>query len=305
MVYGRGFKSRQLHHYTPQTRQILVMVEEINIRLGSALRLFVCALVALAFGGCSITHAYRVADAQRVDLSQMVSELGDVPLVLVGEQHDDMDHHELQLRLIELMQQQGRPLAIGLEMFEIQHQGALDAWVAGRLPEGAFIPVYQANWRNLSWGFYRAIFVYARDQRIPLVALNAPRDTVQKVARHGLTTLSESDLKAMPPGVGAPLDNRYLSSVTDNMGAIPGHNVQANRYIPQAQALRNRVMAQTARHYLAAHPQTRLVVLTGGLHAWRQGGIPAELQGLAHKVILPPMSGMDVMNLESADYVLD
>jgi len=261
-------------------------------------------LGVFALLGCSITHAYRVADTQRVDIAQMVSELADTPLVLIGEQHDDMAHHELQLEVIALMQQQGRPLAIGLEMFEIQHQGALDAWVAGRLPEGAFIPVYQANWRNLSWGFYRAIFVYARDHRIPMVALNAPRDLVQKVAGQGLSALSEVDLKSMPAGIDTPMDASHLSSVA-GFGAIPGHNPQATHFIVQAQVLRNRVMAQTALHYLAAHPKARLVVLTGGLHAWRRGGIPAELEGQAHRVILPPMSGMDVTNPNSADYVLD
>jgi len=265
-----------------------------------------CAVLLLALGGCSITHAYRVADGQRVDVAQMVTELGDAPLVLVGEEHDDMTHHELQLDVLALLHQQGRPLAIGLEMFEIQHQGALDAWVAGRLPEGAFIPVYQANWRNLSWGFYRAIFVFARDRRIPMVALNAPRDLVQKVARHGLTALSDADLKALPTGVNAPLKAEQLASGTD-YGAIAGHSPQATRYIAEAQVLRNRVMAQSARRYLAQNPQARLVVLTGGLHAWRQGGIPAELNGLPHKVILPPMSGMNLMDPAgtSADYVLD
>ena len=50
-----------------------------------------------------------------------------------------------------------------------------------------------------------------------------------------------------------------------------------------------------------------MVVLTGGLHAWRQGGIPAELEGLEHKVILPPMAGISLMNRtgSSTDYVLD
>lgn len=273
---------------------------------GWALRGAACVLCLLALSGCSITHAFRVTDGQRIAVAQMVAELGTAPLVLIGEQHDDMAHHELQLEVIQLMQQSARPLAIGLEMFEIQHQGALDAWVAGRLPEGAFIPVYQANWRNLSWGYYRAIFIFARDQRIPLVALNAPKNIVQTVARQGLSALSTTDLKALPAGVGAPLTANQVDAAAD-YGPIHGHNPQATRYIAEAQVLRNRVMARSALRYLAQHPQARMVVLTGGLHAWRQGGIPAELEGLAHHVILPPMSGMNLMDRSgsSADYVLD
>jgi len=265
-----------------------------------------CALLLLVLGGCSITHAYRVADGKRVDLAQMVNELGDVPLVLVGEQHDDMAHHQLQLEVIARLQHQSRPLVIGLEMFEIQHQNALDAWVAGRLPEGAFIPVYQTNWRNLSWGFYRAIFVFARDHHIPMLALNAPRELVQKVARYGLAALSEADLKALPANSNAPLKAGQLVDGVD-YGSIVGHRPQVARYIAEAQVLRNRVMAQSAKRYLTQRPEARVVVLTGGLHAWRQGGIPAELDGMPHKVILPPMAGMDLMERSgtSADYVLD
>lgn len=275
-----------------------------SFRVYGLQRYGLCALLLLALSGCSITHAYRVADGQRIDVTRMVEELGDVPLVLVGEEHDDMAHHELQLDVITRLHQQGRPLAIGLEMFETPHQGALDAWVAGRLPERAFIPVYQVNWRNLSWAYYRDLFVYARDQRIPLVALNAPRDLVQKVARLGFAALSDADLKTLPADVNVALT---VNPMGTNAGFMPGHNPQATRYMAQAQALRNRVMAHSARRYLQEHPQTRLVVLTGGLHAWREGGIPAELGDLPHAVILPPMSGLNLMerNRRSADYVLD
>lgn len=271
-----------------------------------ALRGASCVLCLLALSACSITHAYRVIDGQRIKVAQMVAELGTTPVVLLGEEHDDMAHHELQLDVIQQMHQGPQPLAIGLEMFEIQHQAALDAWVAGRLPEGAFIPVYQANWRNLSWGYYRAIFIFAREQRIPLIALNAPKNMVQTVAKQGLSGLSDADLRALPGGVNAPLRADEARAATA-YGPIHGHNTHATRFIAQAQVFRNRVMAKGIVRYLSQHPQARMAVLTGGLHAWRQGGIPAELEELAHTVILPPMAGMHLMDRSgsSADYVLD
>lgn len=263
-------------------------------------------VLLLGVAGCSITHAIRVENGQRIPIEQVIAEVCNSPVVFVGERHDVVSHHELQLEIIKGMHKIGKPLAIGVEMFEIQNQPALDSWIAGKTTEDTFVQVYQANWRNLYWGLYRDIFLYARDNGIPMVALNAPQPIVQKVARQGFTVLSISDLHVLPAGSTVPIRDEDIQFMTSY---YPGHGKDsaAFRHLGEAQVLRNRVMAKSIVRYLAQHPDFGMVVLTGGAHAWGKGGIPNELGKLPYKVILPPFPGIDIEDPATggADYLLD
>lgn len=263
-------------------------------------------LYFFALASCSITHAIRTENNQRIDVEQMIAEVRDAPLLFVGERHDSTAHHVLQLDVIKGLQQTGRPLAIGIEMFEIQNQAALDAWIARKTSEAEFVRIYQANWRNLSWWLYRDIFVFARDHGIAMIALNAPREIVQKVARQGFAGLSSSDLLGLPPESTRPIRDDDVDFMTRY---FPGHGRDgaAAYHLAEAQVLRNRVMAKGILRYLGRHPDSRLLVLTGGVHAWGKGGIPGELGGQPYKIIVPPIPGLEVGAgaTAGADYLLD
>jgi uncharacterized iron-regulated protein len=261
-------------------------------------------LVTLA--GCSINHAIRIENGQRIGIEQMIAEVRDAPVVFVGERHDMASHHELQLEVIKGLHKKGKPLAIGVEMFEIDSQPALDDWIAGKTPEDKFVRIYQENWRNLNWGLYQDIFLFARDNGIPMVALNPPQQIVQKVAQQGFSALSAAELRALPADSTAPLSEESIQFMTTFYPAH-GKNGAAFRHICEAQALRNRVMARGIQRYLAHHPGVAMVVLAGGAHAWGKGGIPGELGQVPYKVILPPFPGIDLDDpqLAGADYLLD
>ncbi len=272
----------------------------------SLLRAFWLILL-LAVTGCSITHAIRIKDGQRIGVEQMIAEVRNAPVILVGERHDDASHHELQLDVIKGLQKNWKHLAIGVEMFEIDSQPALDDWIAGKTREEQFVRVYQANWRNLNWGLYRDIFLFARDHGIPMAALNAPYRIVEKVARQGFSALSIAELRALPAESTGPVSDENLRFMTAYF-PMHGRNGEAFRYLCEAQALRNRVMAKEILLYLARHPGSHMVVLTGGGHVWGKGGIPAELGKLPYKVILPPLPGIDSDDPgmgRRADYLLD
>lgn len=62
-----------------------------------------------------------IADAVRQDV------------VLLGEQHDDEDHHRWQLQMLSALHAQRPDMVIGFEMFPRRVQPVLDQWVAGAL----------------------------------------------------------------------------------------------------------------------------------------------------------------------------
>jgi uncharacterized iron-regulated protein len=264
-------------------------------------------LVMLLFlPGCSITRAMRVEDRTTVDIRTMIDEVSAVPVVFVGERHDAAEHHKLQLEVLKGLKANGKSLAIGMEMFEGSSQKALDAWSAGKAPTYAFVKVYQWNWRNVPYSLYEDIFDFARDNHIPIVALNAPRVIVEKVSRQGLNSLTNDERKQLPPGADAEVSDAYLEFIRLSYGAHAG-NSDHFRHICEAQMLRNRVMASRIRDYHHLHPESVMLVIAGGGHARAKGGIPAELGNLLFKIILPPVPGFgsESISTEDTDYLLE
>jgi len=271
-------------------------------RLSRAATLF-CVLLTLS--GCSITHVMRVQNRQVIGVDIMIGELR-APVVLVGENHEEAAHHKLQLKVVKQLQARGEQVAIGMEMFEASSQQTLDAWSAGKVPEESFRKVFQLSWRNIPWELYEDILLFARDNKIPIVALNAPRGVVQKVAKFGVASLTTNDIGDLPPGLDLTISDAYLQFI---QSAYSSHGRSGDdfRNICEAQMIRNRVMARRIGDYVLLHPERTMVVLAGGGHARERGGIPAELGELRHRVILPNMPGLDRRNVTrgDADYLLE
>jgi uncharacterized iron-regulated protein len=260
----------------------------------------------LTLTGCSITHVMRVEDHQVIGVESMIDELHNAPVILVGERHDAPSHHTLQLDIIKGLQAKGIPLALGMEMFETPSQQTLDAWISGMATEEVLRKVYESNWRNIPWDLYSDILWYARDNKIPLIALNAPRGIVQMISQHGASALGKEALLQLRSGINLQVSDDYLDFI-GSAYPVHGRSGQAFRYICEAQMLRNRVMARRVSDYLALHPERTVVVIAGGGHAREKGGIPAELGKLQHRIVLPSVPGMDAetVSKEDADYLME
>jgi uncharacterized iron-regulated protein len=133
---------------------------------------------------------------------QLVSRLAGVRLLLVGEEHTNIEIHRIQARIIEALHAAGRRLLIGLEMYPYTEQRWLDDWTNGSLTEDDFIrrSRWYDNW-GYNWDYYRDIFLFARDHRIPMYALNAPREVVSAVRRKGFANLTPEEAAHIPKDI--------------------------------------------------------------------------------------------------------
>jgi uncharacterized iron-regulated protein len=106
--------------------------------------------------------------------------------VLLGEQHDEPDHHQWQLQTLSALHAVRPVTAIGFESFPRRIQPVLDAWVAGELSPKQFLE--RSEWEKV-WSFpaelYMPIFEFARVNRIPMVALNVERSLTKAVSDKG------------------------------------------------------------------------------------------------------------------------
>jgi len=109
----------------------------------------------------------------------MIRELKPIPFILVGESHGSLPAHELQARILRALYEQDARLAVGLEMVAATRQEILTRWSLGELTDEEFLrgSKWYSAW-GFHFGYYRPILAFAKENRIPLYALDTPQEFV-------------------------------------------------------------------------------------------------------------------------------
>ncbi|HBA88081.1 MAG TPA: hypothetical protein DCZ75_08885 [Geobacter sp.] len=272
-----------------------------------AARLFlIVALSVVLQGEASAAAGFaRMSDRQNVNFSQLASDAERADVVLIGEVHDNKAHHDLQAAVIRSLLAKKIPIAIGFETMQAESQKQLDDWTQGRVSEEDFKKVFAANW-TYDWNLYRDIFILARDNRIPLIALNLPKEIVKKVSRKGYQSLSEQERKNLPKGTTCDLNNPHTEFLKKSFKEL-FQNVASGRifsYFCEAQTLRNSGMASNIKEYTLKHPERKFIALAGIWHAVKNA-IPEQLERNGSKltslVILPEIAELRRENATAAE----
>jgi uncharacterized iron-regulated protein len=268
-------------------------------------------LAALSFfylfgGGCSKDDVLRLKDEKTIHWDQMIQEIKGSKIVLVGELHDEPKHHEYQLRIIEALHNQGSSLAIGLEMFRANNQASLDRWVGGNLSLEQFLPIYSANWPN-PWSLYQDIFLFSKEMKVPLIGLNVPPEIPAKVVSKGFSSLSQDEIRQLPPGITCNVDETYMGYIKRIFPSRPSGNEFV--HYCEAQLVWDNAMALHTVNYLETHPGATVIILTGWDHAWKRA-IPRQIDRLNRQytfsVILPELvkTERDIITAADADFLI-
>jgi uncharacterized iron-regulated protein len=213
-------------------------------------------------------------------IAALLDAIEDSKVVMIGETHDRYDHHLNQLAVIQGLHERGVPLAVGMEAFQRPFQAHLDAFVAGRIDEPALLErtEWDRRWR-FDPGLYRDILNYVRAHRIPLVALNAPVETVHQVSMGGIEGLDAEQRTLFPPNIelAAGPYRRQLETVFSLHADMPPERLE--RFL-QVQYVWDQTMARSAADYLADNPERTMVVLAGSGHLLHDDAIPKRLRRL-------------------------
>lgn len=226
-----------------------------------------------------------------IALPTLLKNLAATRVVLLGERHDDADHHRWQLQVIAALHAQQPNLVIGMEMLPRRAQPVLDQWVAGQLTESDLLT--RTEWARV-WGFdasmYLPILHFARLNRIPVAAVNVDRAIVSEVGAKGLAAVPEEQRE----GVGAPAAARRayrdrLEQVFREHGSSSDGAAAFDRFV-QAQLFWDRGFAEGLAA-AAKRPGDPLVVgIMGSGHLAHGDGVPHQLADLGFPgsaVLLP------------------
>jgi uncharacterized iron-regulated protein len=249
---------------------------------------------------------YDLNQGRETVISEVIPSLMQNRIILVGEHHSNLSHHQAQVSVIRTLKESGARVAVGLEMFRSDSQRALDRWVAGEVGEEEFQEIFYDNW-GYSWENYRVIFDYAREQKIPLIGLNVSRDITRQVASRGFQSLNDEQ-KSKLSNISCRVDKAYMDYIKKAFGGH-AHGKLDFTYFCEAQLVWDTVMAINALNYLDKNPDAVAVVLTGTGHA-QKSAIPRQIRQrskISTAVILPEVKGIidpQTVAETEADYIM-
>lgn len=251
-------------------------------------------------GGTTANHPYgdpsdlpenaivHVPTGIGVTVDQMMEVISASRVIYIGETHDNLEAHRVQLEVIaRLAQRNPGKIAVGMEMFRHSAQSDLDRWHQGALSEKTFRILFRRNW-GPSYNLYRPIFDHLKQHGIPLLALKSSR-YMEDLFRTG----DPPPWPARFPKIDAD-DALHRAQ---SLAIFGGHQDDAkNLEKPYRMLLLwEETMAQTVSDFLrrADRKDWKLVVLAGGFHVQYGFGIPKRaFRRLPHaySIVLPTVT---------------
>ena len=219
----------------------------------------------------------HLATGRLLSEDELFAHLAHFRVVYVGESHDSLDDHAVQLQILTEMNQRfpGR-VALGMEMLRRPAQADVDRFLAGELTEKEFLRVWQKNWGPRSFPYYRDILTYCQQNDIPILALNAGRDLDGALRTGPIESLEPEFAERLPE---LDLSDPYYRATMESF--FKGHEGGSNQVevFNRIQVLRDETMADTAAEFLRSPEgaDKRLVVFAGGNHVRYGYGIPRRL----------------------------
>ncbi|KAA0969869.1 ChaN family lipoprotein [Pseudomonas sp. ANT_H12B] len=228
---------------------------------------------------------------QTLTAQELIVRLAKPSRLIVGEQHDNHDHHELQLWLLQSLGERRPQGSLLLEMLTPDQQVRVDDVRKASTPP-ADLPgalAWQSGW---DWNLYGPIMRFALAEPSPLLAAN-------------LDTLEVRTFYANPPTLSgtrtnaASVKDELLEQINDShCGLLPTSQMPAMLAVQQQ---RDRRMAER----LLAAP-TPSLLFAGGYHARKDVGVPIHVLDLgepgAPMVLMLAQQGGEV-TAAMADYV--
>jgi len=221
---------------------------------------------------------FSAREGRAIPFSQMIREMAACRFVYLGESHNSLPMHSIQARVIRALKEKGVSPVVGLEMFPVTEQEVLTKWSLGILDEDEFLEEsrWYVHW-NFHFGYYREIFLLAKELSLPVYALNVPRDIISSIRIRGWDALSEEEKALVPEPDLSHEEHRRLIRTVFEATEIP-HQMKgaglnkAFEGLYRAQSAWDETMARYA--IRAAKKEDRpVVVLAGSGHLLYNLGI--------------------------------
>jgi len=203
-------------------------------------------------------------EGQQLTPRQLLAELAAAERILVGERHDNPDHHALQLWLLQALAQQREQGSLLLEMLDPVQQPRVEAVKAsiakGDWPED--LPAELGWQKGWDWSLYGPLVKHALAQPYPLLQANLDRDEISAIYRQRPEVTG-------PPAAAEVQQALFEQIRRSHCDMLPEAQLPAMLAVQQQ---RDRRMAER----LQAAPAPAML-LAGVFHVRRDVGVPLHL----------------------------
>jgi uncharacterized iron-regulated protein len=229
--------------------------------------------------------------------------LADARIVLLGEQHDNPDHHQLQAFVLQRMSDIGRRPVMVFEMVDRDGQQAVDACRTARRCSAADLAA-AAEWNERGWPdwrIYAPVLSRVADEDLLVVAGGLGRDQIRAVVKSGNDALDPELRKRLDLDTKLPRKTRD-AMVEEIRVSHCGHPPRSliNGMVT-AQRLKDAFMAS---QLAATQISGTTVLIAGNGHTRNDWGVPSHLRRMAPTAARLSIALVEVRDeiMEPADY---
>jgi uncharacterized iron-regulated protein len=220
---------------------------------------------------------WDVAQNRFVTMDALAAAVSTARFALLGERHDQAEHHQFQAWLLRRMVESGRRPAVAFEMLDTTQAPALARHLAASPRDAAglgdAVGWGASGWP--AWRLYQPIAESALAAGLPIVAANLPPTVARAVARGDLNGLDPALVRRHALDRPAPAQAEMEEEIrAAHCGALGNALVSG---MVTAQRARDAEMAER----LVAGQRDGAVLIAGAGHVRTDRGVPRALAALA------------------------
>lgn len=204
-----------------------------------------------------------------IDEATLFSRISAANVLLLGETHDNPQHHDNQQKLLKARIGSGMRPALVMEQMDAESQSALDQALAGSDRDNVLKSVTGLIKFN-DWQFYSPLLAIAIDNKLPVIAANIPRQRLQPAIWRGYAAYDAGELKRL--AVEEVWSERRQNYLAAHMGGAHCGQIrdELRTGLARSQRLRDALMADSAVSSIGRG----VVAIVGRDHARRDIGLP-------------------------------
>jgi len=218
---------------------------------------------------------------QWIGLEEVEEILQKHRVVFVGEKHGHRWGHRIERMLLEMYWNVRGDIAVAMEMLERDTQHVVDGYVRGEVSEDFFLRNTRP-WKNYNTD-YRPLVQFAKEMRLPVLAMNVPRRYASFVAKNKeeiLFAMPNKEQTFMSQKITAPQD-RYFEKFQEAMRGMPSEMISSYY---RAQCFKDDTMAKSMAVFMMTNRRTSIIAYMGSFHCDERLGTVQRFSAMAPRV---------------------
>jgi uncharacterized iron-regulated protein len=230
---------------------------------------------------------YSVSEKLFLSPGELIDRLAGERFVLLGEIHDNPDHHRLQAFVITELTRRGRRPGVVMEQITADQEGLLNLFQSGRNRTAERLgPAIEWDGKGWpAWKFYQPIAAAAFDAGLSIYAGDDSKDIYKKIGKEGLAVIGSQDQQqlGLAKPLAPPLETALVEDlVLSHCSMMPAERMRPMLYV---QRYRDAVLARSLRK---ADSGDGAVLTAGNGHVRTDRAVPWYLRetGLSSRTLM-------------------